>query len=261
MARYHVACAGWALPKAMQDGFPPEGSHLERYASRLNAVEVNSSFYRPHKPATYARWAASVPPGFRFSVKVPKAITHERRLKDAGELLSAFLAEAGQLGDKLGCLLVQLPPSLAFHADQADAFFAMLRGQHGGPVALEARHATWFGDEGWRLLQAHRIDRVMADPAPCPGATWDLGRDPHVRARVAYYRLHGSPRIYHDHYDEPYLHALAGRLREEARRVEGVWCVFDNTALGAATANALTLLGLLGEQWPESEEEVALRHR
>lgn len=78
------------------------GSHLERYGAVLNAVEINTSFYRPHRTATYTRWAASVPEDFRFAVKVPKTITHERRLKDVGELLDRFLSEAGGLGPKLG---------------------------------------------------------------------------------------------------------------------------------------------------------------
>src|SRR5207245_7038537 len=107
MNAVYVGCAGWSIPKEHAGLFPTQGSHLERYAGRLNAVEINSSFYRPHRPATYARWAGSVPADFRFAVKVPREITHRRRLADAAEPLDAFLAAAGHLGDKLGPLLVQ----------------------------------------------------------------------------------------------------------------------------------------------------------
>ena len=93
-----VGCAGWSIPRQHAGYFPAEGSHLERYARFLPAVEINSSFYRPHKPATYARWAASVPDGFRFAVKVPKAITHERRLTDCADLLDRFLGEVRRTG-------------------------------------------------------------------------------------------------------------------------------------------------------------------
>lgn len=249
LARLHIGCAGWALSKDAQAAFAPDGSHLERYASRLNAVEINSSFYRPHKPATYARWAASVPPGFRFSVKLPKAITHERRLADGQGLLDAFLAEVGQLGDKLACLLVQLPPSLAWSADRADAFFTMLRERHAGHTVIEPRHASWFKADGLALLAHHRIGLVRADPAPCAGAAWPLASAcDDDAAGIAYYRLHGSPRIYHDTYDQAYLQALAHRLRADARRFDAVWCVFDNTAMGAATFNALDLVDLLGKR-------------
>jgi uncharacterized protein YecE (DUF72 family) len=91
----------------------PGGSHLERYARRLNVAEINSSFYRPHQRKTYERWAQSTPAGFRFSVKVQKAMTHEQGLAGCGALLDGFAAEVAGLGGKLGVLLVQLPPKLA----------------------------------------------------------------------------------------------------------------------------------------------------
>src|SRR4051794_4940689 len=122
-----IGCAGWSIPKEYGDRFPAEGTHLERYAARFPAVEINSSFYKPHRPTTYARWAESVPEDFRFSVKVPKLATHERRLADVGDVLDRFLAEAPGLGDRLGPLLVQLPPSLSFTAEAAERFFAALR--------------------------------------------------------------------------------------------------------------------------------------
>jgi len=90
MAEYRVGCAGWALTKANQAAFPAEGTHLQRYAGRLNAVEINSSFYRPHRLATYEQWAASVPATFRFAVKLPKAITHDQRLVAADVLLDVI---------------------------------------------------------------------------------------------------------------------------------------------------------------------------
>ena len=232
--RAYVGCAGWSLPRDAQPHFPAEGTHLTRYAARFPAVEINSSFYRPHRPATYARWAASVPPGFRFSVKLPRTITHERRLADAAPLLDAFLAEAGALGPALGCLLVQLPPSGAYAAATADAFFAALRARYAGAVAAEPRHASWFTAEAERLLTAWHVARVAADPARVPAAA-----EPGGWPGTVYYRLHGSPRTYYSAYDAAFLDALAPRLLAAPA---GAWCVFDNTALGAATVNALELL-------------------
>src|SRR5690242_14468228 len=110
---YLIGTAGWSLPREEQPHFPAEGTHLQRYAAVLPAVEINSSFYRPHRESTYARWAASVPASFRFAVKIPRAITHERKLADAADALDAFLPGPAALGAALGCLLVQLPPSLA----------------------------------------------------------------------------------------------------------------------------------------------------
>ncbi|OYU73674.1 MAG: hypothetical protein CFE45_36685, partial [Burkholderiales bacterium PBB5] len=113
-APIRIGCAGWTLPASLQEAFGGDGSHLQRYAQRLNATEINSSFYRVHRPATYARWADSVDASFAFSAKLPKWITHERRLQGCAEPLAGVLSEAAGLGARLGCLLVQLPPSLAF---------------------------------------------------------------------------------------------------------------------------------------------------
>ncbi|MFC0410365.1 DUF72 domain-containing protein [Roseomonas elaeocarpi] len=239
-AAYRVGTAGWSIPKQHGGAFPAEGSHLERYARRLPATEINSSFYRPHRPATYARWAASVPAGFCFAVKVPREITHERRLVDATEPLGRFLGEAEALGEALGPLLVQLPPSLAFDAAVAGAFFGALRSRFGGLIVCEPRHRTWFTGVADALLLGLRVSRAAADPAVVPGAA-----EPGGWPGLAYFRLHGSPRIYHSAYPPEVIDNTARRLRAAAREGVECWCIFDNTALGEATRNALELLDRL----------------
>jgi uncharacterized protein YecE (DUF72 family) len=231
-----IGCAGWSLPRAEQERFPVAGSHLERYASRFGAVEINSSFHRPHRPATYARWSAAVPPPFRFAVKLPKAITHELRLQSTEGLLEAFLEEVSGLGEKLGCLLVQLPPSLDFEPAVAAAFFAGLRSRSALPAVCEPRHPSWFTPEADRLLRDLSLARVAADPACVPAAA-----EPGGMRSLAYYRLHGAPRTYYSAYDDAFLTALATRIRKDLAAARDVWCIFDNTALGAATRNALEL--------------------
>lgn len=234
-----VGCAGWSIPKEHAARFPEEGSHLARYARQLPAVEINSSFYRPHRPATYARWAAETPPGFVFSIKVPKEITHIRRLADVVEPLDRFLDETSALGTKRGPLLVQFPPSLVFDAPIASAFFTLLRARYAGAVVCEPRHRTWFTPRADHLLADHDIARVAADPAVLPQAA-----EPGGSATTAYYRLHGSPQMYYSEYSSEYLDALARTLADAARRGPA-WCVFDNTAAGAATSNALAVLDRL----------------
>ena len=229
-----VGCAGWSLPRALWPEFVATGTHLQRYATRLNAVEINSSFYRPHQRPTYVRWAASVPESFRFSVKLPKLITHQQRLLDCAGLLDDFLAQASGLGDKLGCLLVQLPPSLAFDAGTANTFLSELRQRHNGPVALEPRHASWFDAPADALLNRWQVTRVLADPVMHPA-----GHGPGGFAGLIYVRLHGSSRMYYSAYAPDVLDALAGRLALAAQSAAGVWCIFDNTAECAAPANAL----------------------
>lgn len=121
-----IGTAGWTIPRDVADRFPAAGSSLERYAAHFKAAEINSSFHRPHRLSTWERWRDSVPDDFRFSVKLPKTITHQAMLVDYGVLLSEFLEQAHVLGDKLAVLLVQLPPKLSYDASVAAAFFADL---------------------------------------------------------------------------------------------------------------------------------------
>jgi len=237
-----IGVAGWGLSRTVADRFPPDGTHLQRYAAVFPAVEINSCFYRHHRPATYARWAASVPAGFRFSVKLPKAITHDAQLATWEPVLDRFLEEVGALGEKLGCVLVQLPPKLAFEHTVAEAFFRSLCTSYSGPIAVEPRHPTWAEETVESFLRDHGIARVAADPVRFPGADRPAGSD-----RLVYYRLHGSPRIYHSAYPNAYLEQVAGELRRAAERGTEAWCIFDNTASGAAVPDALSLLARLRE--------------
>ena len=230
----YIGTAAWAIPKVYQDAFPKEGSHLVRYADRFAGVEINSSFYRPHRLSTYQRWADDVPDHFRFAVKMPKTITHERRLRDVGEPLLRFLGEIAGLGDKLGPILIQLPPSLKFDLSAADVFFRLLRDSYGGDIVCEPRHATWFDAEVDTFLTDRRVARVAADPQPHPDA-----RTPGGWRGLAYYRLHGSPKMYYSSYSDEELTQTAGELKGLEAQGISTWCIFDNTAEFAATANAL----------------------
>jgi len=242
-----VGCAGWALDRSVQPRFPSAGSHLERFAAVFGCVEINSSFYRPHKPQTYRRWAASVPEGFRFSAKVPKEITHVRRLRGFDEPLDRFLSEVVLLGDKLGPLLIQLPPSSRFDAEVAGPFLEAFRSRFGGALALEPRHPTWFAPAPENLLRDLRIARVAADPALVPDAARPGGWQ-----GLVYCRLHGSPEMYRSDYSQDRLEAYAKALATEARRAE-TWCIFDNTALGHAIPNALSLMARLAARTTDPE--------
>lgn len=233
--RILIGTAGWNIRRALTDRFPPAGTHLQRYAARFPTVEINSSFYRPHRTSTYARWAESVPSEFRFSVKMPKQMTHELRLKVPVDIVDRFLAEVAGLGGKLGCLLMQLPPSMSFDPDATTPFLSTLRNRTQTAVVCEPRHATWFTPQADKLLLEHRVARVAADPALVP-----LAAIPGGSMETVYYRLHGSPRTYYSAYESDYLTQLAEKIC--GTKTDTVWCIFDNTALGAATENALELL-------------------
>jgi uncharacterized protein YecE (DUF72 family) len=234
---FRIGTAGWTVATRCADSFPGEGSSLERYSARFDCSEINSSFHRSHRPDTWRRWAESVPQGFRFSAKLPRAITHDRRLADCSEPLAAALAEMAGLGSKLDVLLVQLPPSLAFDQAVAEAFFTQLRSGWERNLACEPRHSSWFEAEADALLAERRVARVAADPARVPAAA-----EPGGWRGLSYYRLHGSPATYRSSYDDGRLEAYAERL---AAAADPTWCIFDNTASSAATGDALKLKSLM----------------
>jgi len=236
LAPIRLGVAGWNVRREHAHSFSDIGSHLERYATRFNSVEINSCFYRPHRLATYQRWAATVPEDFRFAVKLPKVITHECRFVNVVAPLERFLGEVAGLGAKLGPVLVQLPPSFAFDELVARGFFDELRHRYDGEVVLEPRHETWFTTGVEQILVDYRIARVAADPARVPAAGEPGGYD-----RLMYLRLHGSPRIYYSAYPADYLENVARLLDASASRDISTWCIFDNTALGAATSDALAV--------------------
>jgi uncharacterized protein YecE (DUF72 family) len=242
-----IGTAGWSLPRAAADAFPGEGSHLQRFARVLHCAEINSSFHRSHRQAVYARWAEATPPGFAFCAKLPRAITHDARLRAARVGLRRFLDEASGLGDRLAVLLVQLPPSLAFEPRQARTFFRLLESMFQGAVVCEPRHASWFEPAADRLLLAARVGRVAADPARWPAAAvpggW-LGPDGDGAGAVVYYRWHGAPRTYWSSYEDEWLQARVAELLRWPATAH-CWCVFDNTASGAAASNAIRLRDLL----------------
>jgi len=226
-----IGTAGWSIPRSLADCFPAEGSGLSRYAAVFTGVEINSTFYRRHKPSTFARWRESVPASFRFAVKLPRRITHELKLQQAQEACRTFLEDISPLGEKLGPVLCQLPPNLIFDPATVGDYFSFMRSAFAGDIVIEPRHSSWLAEEATNLLDQLAIGRVFADPAPI---------DTPAAATRNYIRLHGTPKIYYSAYGKAELEAFAAMLSTDS------WCIFDNTASGAAIGNALAMQDLLG---------------
>jgi len=224
-----IGTAAWSIPKKVADQFAQEGSGLTRYASVFDGVEVNSTFYRRHRKSTFAKWAESVPDSFRFSVKIAKEITHTRAMKDIAEPFDEFLADIAPLGAKRGPLLCQLPPSLAFDSQKLDRASKTMRDADTGPIVIEVRHKSWASTEALDMLKSYAIERVLADPTPLwPAEDFD--------APPKYLRLHGAPKVYYSGYTDEQLRSFSKILAPDS------WCVFDNTASGAAIEDALSML-------------------
>ena len=143
MTPFMIGTAGWSIARRNADSFPEDGGGLERYAARFSVVEINSSFHRAHRLTTWERWRDSVPADFRFSVKVPKRITHEQKLIDCSEALDSFFGEATALREKLAVVLVQLPPKQEFGAKVSTEFFTQMTARSG--AQWSASRATFRG--------------------------------------------------------------------------------------------------------------------
>jgi uncharacterized protein YecE (DUF72 family) len=214
------------------DRFPAEGSALMRYSAVFSAVEINSTFYRRHRLQTFQRWTDSVPEDFRFSVKLPKLITHEKRLADIEELFVEFLGDIAPLAAKLGPLLCQLPPTLEFGGAGVISGLSFMQKSHTGRIVVEPRHQSWATPLAGELLHELSIDRVSADSGRITGSLPE-------GSGFRYLRLHGKPRVYYSSYSDEEVSAYSKMLGP------GDWCIFDNTASGAAAENALEMNGLL----------------
>ena len=232
---HRVGTAGWSLPVKPKQ----EGTHLYHYSRMFSCVEINSTFYRPHRATTWARWAAETPANFRFSIKAPKTITHEAKLGNPGPLLKAFLEQLAPLKEKAGPLLFQLPPSLVFDPLVAEEFLALLRTLYPGEAVREPRHSTWFAPAAGTLLARYSIARAAADPPKGAVEAAEPGGD----LNLVYYRLHGAPRTYYSSYEDHFLTGLAAQMKPHSN----AWVIFDNTALSHACPNALYFQGLVAE--------------
>ena len=169
------------------------------------------------------------------AVRRPRAITHDLKLQRAREPFIAFLAQTDGLAEKRGPLLLRLPASLTFDGPVVTRFLNMVRRVYAGPIVCEPRHATWFSPLVNALLARYQVSRVAADPPAVPDSTTAAGW-----SCMAYFRLHGSPRTYWSRYGKSAIETLAGTL--DRTTADQVWCVFDNTASGAAIENACELL-------------------
>jgi uncharacterized protein YecE (DUF72 family) len=273
MAIARVGISGWRYPPWRGEWYPkdlPQRRELEYSSSRLSSIELNGSFYSLQRPQNYLDWYAETPPGFVFSVKGGRFITHLKRLNDIEIPLANFFASGVlALRDKLGPILWQLPERHAFDAEQLEAFFAKLPrttsqalalarkhdarldgrewldGQPESPMlhALEARHPEFIGDSVAGLLRANGIAFVIADTA----GKWPQNRT--VTSDFVYVRLHGAEELYASGYTESALDTWAADIRGWLEDGRDVYVYFDNDMKVRAPFDAVALASRLGIEW------------
>jgi uncharacterized protein YecE (DUF72 family) len=238
----YVGPSGWSYPswrtEPLLQGVPMRArlAHLSRV---FNAVEVNGSHYKQIARETYAAWAATTPPGFRFAVKGHRFVTHWKRLSDCGDPIRRLREQTSGLGDRLAVVVWQLPSRFRCDLSRLDDFLGVLAGWTETRHALELRHASWFTDEVRARLRAAHVASCLSDAPDFP--LWDA-----VTTDLVYVRLHGHTRKYASRYSTKSLHAWAARARTWAREGRDVHVYLDNDAEGAALANAFALAALLG---------------
>jgi uncharacterized protein YecE (DUF72 family) len=237
--RIHVGCSGWVYKHWRGLLYPeglPQKRWFERYAEEFDTVEINASFYRVPLETTFRGWREKAPPGFRYAVKVNRFITHMKKLLDCEEPLATFIGLARLLGDTLGPLLHQLPPSLHKDLPRLDAFLQRLPAdlEH----VIEFRDKSWYEQDVLALLDRHGAGFVTHDLKGLKSPRWASGR-------TAYVRFHGTGGKYWGRYPDEALLEWTDWCLEQARSGRSVWCYFNNDIHGHAIEDARTLKSMV----------------
>jgi uncharacterized protein YecE (DUF72 family) len=247
MGNFYIGTSGLVLPVPNKQHFPEEyraGTRLSYYASLFNSIEVNSTFYKVPRAATFAKWASEVPEGFKFTVKLWRGITHQPGLEFVEEDVDRCLLPAKELGKKRGCLLVQLPPGVQF--DKAAQLERLLQRIHAVDaagawrIAVEFRHPGWYRPETADLLERYKAGMVLHDMPASKRET------PAGRTLFIYVRYHGVAGDYKGGYEEEHLLRDARRMKGWLHEEREVYVYFNNT-IGDALLNAQALRGMVGQ--------------
>jgi uncharacterized protein YecE (DUF72 family) len=236
---WHIGCSGFHYKEWKGVFYPdklPSTKWFAFYTEHFNTLELNVTFYRFPTLSQLQGWHEKAPEAFTFSAKVPRQVTHYQKFKGTESLLHDFYSVLQEgLGDKLGCVLFQLPPSFSFAEDKLEMIMAQTNPAFNN--VIEFRHASWWRADVQQQLTAAGIS---FSGVSFPGIFHD---EAIVNTPLAYYRFHGVPLLFHSPYDEAFLSQVAGQLNEAAPREAYVY--FNNTALAAALENARTFKRLI----------------
>jgi len=238
----HIGTSGWHYPHWENGVFYPPGlartSQLSFYAQHFKTVELNASFYHLPRPKTFEGWRQKTPDDFVFAVKASRYISHVKRLRDCQEPWEKLSSAAKELGEKLGLILFQLPPSLEVSPRRLEAFLRLLPEEP--RYSFEFRHASWLCDGVYDILRSQGVALCIPDS---PGMPKSL----EVTAPFVYVRMHGSASPYGSKYTDEELEQWAGRIKGFLKRGLEVYVYFNNDAYGYALQNAEKLEQLLAD--------------
>jgi uncharacterized protein YecE (DUF72 family) len=242
--RLYIGTSGWHY-KHWLGNFYPAGmkpaSYLVHYLQYFGSVEINNSFYRLPSTETLAQWKEAVPPDFIFAIKASRFITHMKKLKEPQQSFSLFMDRVGVLGEKLGPILFQLPPSWRFDESRFNAFLEALPTTY--RYAFEFRDQSWYTDKAYELLRKYRcafcIYEIAYHLSPLE-----------VTTDFVYVRLHGPGNKYDGSYADHVLSTWAEQGNKWLEQGKQVYFYFDNDMHGYAPANALRLQEIM--EWKYS---------
>ena len=237
----HIGTSGWSYDHWDGVLYPPgtpARDRLAHYVRRFGTVELNASFYRWPRQATFAGWRRRLPPGFRLSVKAPRGLTHAKRLYAPEEWIGRLTACWHELGDKRAVLLVQLHPAHEWDDERLRWFLALLPDWM--RVAVEFRHPSWHTEDVYALLERHGAAYVVMSGAGLPCVL-------RATAPFVYVRMHGpdAQHLYAGSYPDADLRWWADRLGEWTGASREVFVYFNNDGYGHAVRNAETLRALV----------------
>jgi uncharacterized protein YecE (DUF72 family) len=235
--KIYIGTSGWQYGHWKGVFYPPDLKYsewLSYYCKHFSTLEINVTFYRDVRISTFKKWYALTPDDFLFSLKLSRQITHFKRLRVDKELIDKFLEKSASLKDKLGILLIQLPPGLKFEENLVKDFLSMLDKKY--KYTIEVRNKTFINDNFFNILKENNIALCIADSAK---------RYPYyetVTADFVYIRLHGSQILYASEYTEKELAEWAHKIKSWNKTT---FVYFDNDFMGYAVKNALKLKQIL----------------
>lgn len=234
-----VGCSGWVY-KHWRGIFYPEGLAqrlwFDRYSQEFDTVEINNSFYRLPKFETFGKWRKQAPAGFCYAVKANRYLTQAKKLLDCEDALERMMKSVRGLGDRLGPMLYQLPPSMKLNLERLDHFLELL--PKDVTSVFEFRHQSWYDERVLALLDRHQAGFVTHDMKELASPRWASGR-------AAYVRFHGAGGKYWGRYSDQALISWADWLVDQAARGRSVWCYFNNDIHGHAIEDARTLKSMV----------------
>ena len=238
-AEIRIGTSGWHYKHWVGRFYPPRwptSKMLGWYQEHFDTVEINNSFYRLPSEAAIEAWRSSAPPGFLFSVKGSRFITHMKKLKDPGPGLEKFFSRMDQLKEKLGPVLFQLPPNFEVNVERLAEFLDALPSRH--RYAIEFRNQSWNNPEVLRHLRQRNV-------AYCPFHLAGYQSPIEITADFTYVRLHGPGGKYQGSYDDQALENWARKIEKWRRELKAIYVYFDNDDAGYAAQNALRLRELV----------------